>query len=346
MSAALTDVAGDPRLILARQQSSARYFQRPDRGAGNWLTGRLDSNATALSGAGFYTHLLKSSGDWWWEATFSTRTPGYETNDYAFQRNADYLYGNGNLARAWTEPSRWFRNLILMIGGQTRSNYDGDATGRQLHGGFQTVTPQYWQTTLIGFHRPATFDDHQLRGGPVVEQPASDIWYYQLRSDSRRAVSLHLTASAYDDRIGGRDRNLSVEAAYRPTSNLTVSLGPSWDSFRNAAQYVDAIDDPTAASFYGARYVISTLHQKTLGLDTRLSVTFTPAMTLELYAQPFFAAGAYADSEEYAAPRTSRFFVNGRDVGRIAAARRTDGVVDHYTTDPDGAGPARAFTID
>ena len=61
-------------------------------------------------------------------------------------------------------------------------------------------------------------------------------------------------------------------------------------------------------------------------------------MTLELYAQPFFAAGAYSDFKEYAAPRTSRFVVYGRDAGTIAAARRADGLVDHYTIDPDGPG--------
>src|SRR5439155_5464576 len=106
-SAAITNVAGDPRVILLRQQSSARYFQRPDRGAGSggFFSNRLDSSATSLRGLGAYARLAKETGDWFWELAANTRTPGYETNDYAFQRSADYLWTNANLVRFWSKRS-------------------------------------------------------------------------------------------------------------------------------------------------------------------------------------------------------------------------------------------------
>jgi hypothetical protein len=69
-------------------------------------------------------------------------------------------------------------------------------------------------------------------------------------------------------------------------------------------------------------------------------------MTLEVYAQPFFAAGRYRDFEEYAAPRSKDVLVYGRDRGSITAIRDAGGMVSQYTIDPDGAGPAAAFTID
>ena len=62
-----------------------------------------------------------------------------------------------------------------------------------------------------------------------------------------------------------------------------------------------------------------------VGLDTRLSVTFSPTMTLELYAQPFFASGHYYSFEEYAALRTSALRVYGRDMGTISSTRAADG---------------------
>jgi hypothetical protein len=63
MQMALTNVSGDPREVLLRQESSARYFQRPDRGAGSggFFSGRLDSSATSLRG-GSYTRLAKETG--------------------------------------------------------------------------------------------------------------------------------------------------------------------------------------------------------------------------------------------------------------------------------------------
>src|SRR5205814_3142943 len=85
-SAAITNVSGNRREILLRQRSSARYFQRPDRGAGSagFLSNRLDTMATSLHGAGAYARIAKETGDWTWETSVNTRTPGYETNDYAF----------------------------------------------------------------------------------------------------------------------------------------------------------------------------------------------------------------------------------------------------------------------
>ena len=75
---------------------------------------------------------------------------------------------------------------------------------------------------------------------------------------------------------------------------------------------------------------MSDLEQRTLGLDTRLSVTFSPTMTLELYMQPFFAAGRYSNFEEYVAPRSTQLVrrtagIAGRSPRR--ATRREDRVV-------------------
>ena len=72
---------------------------------------------------------------------------------------------------------------------------------------------------------------------------------------------------------------------------MLVSLSPSWSDSRALLQYVKSVGDPTAVAFAGRRYVLSTLRQKSLGFDTRLNVTFTPTMTLQLYAQPFIASG-------------------------------------------------------
>jgi hypothetical protein len=128
-------------------------------------------------------------------------------------------------------------------------------------------------------------------------------------------------------------------------SNVSISLGPSWSPARLPVQYVTAVADPTATPFFGTRYVMSSIHQQTLGLDTRVSWTFTPTMTFELYAQPFFAAAHYFDFKEYAAPRTTELRVYGRDAGTISHTTDANGVVSKYTIDPDGTGPAAPFTI-
>jgi len=91
---------------------------------------------------------------------------------------------------------------------------------------------------------------------------------------------------------------------------------------------------------------MAVLDEPLLSLDTRASFTFTPTMTLEVYAQPFFAAGRYTNFEEYIAPRSKQVAVYGRDRGTIVALRDTTGHIAQYTVDPDAAGPAQPFTFD
>jgi len=101
------------------------------------------------------------------------------------------------------------------------------------------------------------------------------------------------------------------------------------------------VSDPTATQTFGRRYVFAPLNQTTLGIETRLNVTFTPRLTLELYAQPFVATNDFGALKELRAPRTFDFAAYGTDVG--SAARDSAG---RTTVDPDGTGPARAFVVD
>jgi hypothetical protein len=111
-------------------------------------------------------------------------------------------------------------------------------------------------------------------------------------------------------------------------------------------QYVTSVGDPTNTLFYGRRYVLSSLVQKTLSLDTRFTMTFSPTSSLELYTQPFIASGAYSAFKEFDRPRYSRKSVYGIDKGSIQATRNVRGEIVGYTIDPDAAGAAAPFTID
>ncbi len=285
---AVTNVSGDPAAILLRQESSARYFQRPDRGAVHgFLSTQYDSNATSLRGAGWYARFGKDIGDWFGELQTNSRTPGYETNDYAFQQRADYLFYNGNIGRNWTTPGSWYRSITTIVGGQLQNNFEGDRTGEQLHTYFSTTTPQFWNVTAMYIKRPSVIDDRQLRGGPAVRTASAQYSELDVSSDSRPALIGNGSLSYYSDQAGGVNPALSLSATYRPRPNLSMSFGPSISKSRNYAQYVQTVADSTATAFYGSRYVMSNLNQRTLELDTRVSVTFSPAMTLELYLQPF-----------------------------------------------------------
>jgi hypothetical protein len=109
---------------------------------------------------------------------------------------------------------------------------------------------------------------------------------------------------------------------------------------------VTAVPDPTATAFSGTRYVMADLQQDDLSFNTRVNVTFTPTLTLEVFAQPLFSSVDYTRFKEFNAPRELAKSVYGVDRGTIAEVRNSEGRVTAYQIDPDDAGPASQFQID
>jgi hypothetical protein len=70
------------------------------------------------------------------------------------------------------------------------------------------------------------------------------------------------------------------------------------------AQYVATIPDATYDATYGARYVFAPIDQHEVGLETRLNVTFTPALSLQTYIQPLISSVDYGDAVQLMRPKS------------------------------------------
>ena len=343
----LSTIEGDSTVILSKQRSSARYFQRPDRGAGSsgFLSNQLDPSATHMIGAAGYARIAKESGSWLWETAVNVRTPGFENNDLAFLTRSDYVWYNANVFRQWQTPTRWYRNVSVIVGGQQQSNFEGDLTDRQAQAFVSTTTPQFWNISSFYIWHPALLDDRLLRGGPVVERPGTGYYALNVNTDSRKRLVFSTNTSYSWNQHGGNGLSLGTTANYRPTSNVVVSFGPSYNKSNSLLQYLSSVRDATASNFFGTRYILSGLKQTQVALDTRLNVTFSPRMTLELYAQPFFASGHYDSFKEFVAPRQGVYNTYGVNAGSVTTQRDTTGAITRFTIDPDGAGAAAPFSF-
>jgi uncharacterized protein DUF5916/cellulose/xylan binding protein with CBM9 domain len=333
---AATQVTGDSAAILRLQTSSARYFQRPDRknGGNGVFSDAYDPSLTQLRGLGAYARFARESGKLLWEVSTNLRTPGFENNDIGFLSRADYWWMSGNVFRQWTAPTSWYRQVFVIVGGQQQYNFDGDRTDRQLQvfGYWQPLN--YWEFNGFWIHRPSTLDDRLSRGGRVLRRPGSDFWSLSVSTDRRKRLVLNGNGEIGCDREGFCSPNASLTVQFRPASNVSVSVGPQLGRDATGHQYVTTSPDPTATAFYGQRYVFADLTQHSVSMDTRLNITFSPNLTLELFAQPLIASGHYTRFKEYAAPRGLRQLVYGRDVGTMVDSAGT------IIIDPDGAGPA------
>ena len=328
-------VRGNPAAILQTQRSSARYFQRPDA---RHFT--VDSTRTSLAGYNGVVALTKLSGRWRGSLALQDKSPGYETNDVGFEVFTNRRAVATDIGYAKYRPGRLFRDYQVDFFTTHEWDYDGNRITFDI--GVKQVARfrNFWQATLTTDLYPTTSDDHLTRGGPLARSPAARMLTLQLDSDSRQRQTFGLGTMYYWSTAGTHTLTLTPSLTINPGSNLQIALTPSLTFDHESAQYVQTEADPSAGATFGHRYVFAALRQTQVAFETRVNWTFTPTLSLQLYAQPLLSANAFRDYKELRAPETYDFAVYGRDRGTIAP----DGS-GGLTVDPDGAGTGAPFSV-
>jgi hypothetical protein len=186
------------------------------------------------------------------------------------------------------------------------------------------------------------------RGGPAILSTPHRSANLSVFTDSRRRVSASTFGFAYRSDFGTRDVELGGFLTWRPALNVELSAGPSYSASREMGYLVASIADTLAAGTYGVRYIFGALEQKTLSLRARANLTFTPSLSLQLYAQPFASGASASDFRELRRPRSLDYDWYARDpnvsvvrdsAGDYGVAISRDGqVVRQFTIpNPDAA---------
>jgi hypothetical protein len=195
---------------------------------------------------------------------------------------------------------------------------------------------------MFEIYHPNSLDERLTRGGPVVKRTGYNFDALSISTDARKKVVYGFNfRGGYQLEGHVPFYSPSVSVSLKPASNVLLSFEPSLDVNNDGQQYVTTVDDPQATEFYGSRFVFAKLASRTISMNTRASVTFTPDLTLEVFAQPFFSSGAYTHFREFAARRSVHTLDYGTDIGTISY----DAPSATYTVDPDGVGPSQPFTF-
>ena len=326
---------GSAQAIDILQRSSARYLQRPDR-----EIFRRDSTKTSLTGHVMEMTFAKTAGKHWrGSLTYQDYNPGFEINEIGFLGETDMRGIAPLISYSETKPSKKLRRWDAFLFWNPTWTYDGDMTFNAVGSIFSAELPNFWNLFLRGDWRPPVFDAGLTRGGPIARVVTGGGYQMELSSDRRKRYTYGMYANRSFNVAGGRGLNLSPYTTLRPSTALRISLSPQFNKTHAIAQFVTRVKDPLATRTYGTRYVFATLDQNQLSMVTRVDWTFTPKLSLQIFAQPLLAAGDFQDYKEFAQPRQFDFNVYGRDQGTISRAGST------YTVDPDGSGAAPAFTF-
>ena len=328
---AFSSVQGTALRMTDLQENSQHYFQRPDA---NYV--EVDPDATSLNGAAGRFYLNKEKGNMFLNAAIGFVSPGFDNNDVGFLFRADQYNMHFGSGYKWTTPGKWFRFAELGAAAFRTLDFGGDTTWAGLFQfGYAELHNYYTIDYSLAWNPEETYNNTRTRGGPrTLNLPGYEANLF-VKTDNRKELVFGLGGNLYEAE-SSHFRAIRTTVEWKPMANVSLSAEPTYERNWTPAQWIENFDDPTATHTYGKRYVFGGLNQKTFSAGLRVNWTFTPGLSLQLFAQPLVSAGRYTDYKELAQPSTYNFNAYGNPI-------ITSGEV---TIDPDGTGPAAAFTFD
>jgi len=326
-----TKVHGTSARIFDLQQSALHYYQRPDFDAV-----RLDSNATSLSGWSGRVMLNKQKGKLTVNSALGSISPGFDANDLGFLRRTNVV--NWHLASTirWTDPTTFYRRIHWSAAVFRSLDFDGNTTASGVWSGMFFQFLNYSDIWVNFAYNPSTLNTTRTRGGPLTRNTPGFELGARYETDQRKSVVLSLNYNSYTQKDQG-NFNIGPGLEWKPAANVSVSINPNLGLNHQFAQYVDQFDDPFATATFGKRYVFAELDQVTFSSRMRLNWTFTPTLSLQLFAQPLISSGNYKNYKELARPKSFDFI----NYGTGNSILDPNGII----ADPDGIGPAAPIVL-
>ena len=329
-------VQGSDSAMARTQRASSHFFQRPDAGHLDY-----DPSRTSLSGMLADLRLEKIAGNWRWATINQAITPGYEANDLGFQRSTDWLLTGGWVGYRSFTPGNTFRSWSVFTNPRAAMTFGGERVSTATDINFQAEFLNFW-TTWGGYYidLPA-LGTNTLRGGPAIKHDLSHNYWLGFRSDGRKPLVVELWGDRWQEpSAGGSGFSIGSEILMRPTTRAELSLEPTMYRNGDTWSYVG-----TESSAEGKHYLFARIHQTTAFLTIRGSYTFTPNLSLQLYAQPFLSAARYDKFMEVTDPKARAFedrftwfassdLLRDRDADRYTVLR-SDGATRFSFEDPD-----------
>lgn len=294
-----TRLEGSREAIAELQQSSARYYQSPEK-----THVKLDTTRTSLSGfAATFDIGKQGNGHFNYMAWITMRSPGVDFNDVGYMRQADEIQQVFWLGYREYKPKRWFKSYGLNL----NEWYGWDFGGRTLYyggnvNGFGQFN-NYWNVSAGVNVESEGLDRSQLRGGPGLLIPGGYSTWVFMGTDSRKKLVFEVNARRYagsEDYLS--DQSLGLGVTYKPLNSISVTVEPFYSWGFRELQYVTDLDFNQ-----DKRYILASLDERSMGISLRLDYALSPDLTLQFYGQPFIFAGHFYDYKRVLDPLASNY---------------------------------------
>ncbi len=295
-------VTGEASRIAALQQDPRHYYQRPDA---SYL--HFDPNATSLRGYGGRLWLNKQNGAILANSAIGFISPGFENNDLGFVWRSDLINAHTGWGYQWNKSNHWRRYANVL--GATFASWDMGGTHTQqgffLKGRLEQQNGLSWSNTLN--YGTRAMSARATRGGPYMIEPSYYSYSAHFDSDSKRSRFYAIDVNVAGDEFGSQNTSFNPSFTWKPSSNVSLEAGPSFERNIVDAQYVEALTDAGNTATFGKDYLFAHLDQSTAAASIRVDYAVTPALSVQFYAQPLISSVRYTGYRTLARPRTYEF---------------------------------------
>jgi hypothetical protein len=337
----LTFLSGDAPAIARVQRASGHYLNRLDQ-----PSIRYDPARTDLNGAQVVGNLSKIAGrHWLWSHNIMIESPEFDPLDFGRLNYAGDITTNHRLTYRETRPGKYLRAYSSQWSLVPYWYFDTDLGVRyNIQSNNSATLPNFWvgSFNITRFFRGN--DAQMTRGGPAMGSPLGWAWTASLRNSTGAKTAWNGSINHRSNEFGDHTLTTSLTLSARPTPSLQFSVSPEYADENGTAstfngpinrQYLATLDNGRPEN-YGKRYIFGVVDRTTFSSQFRVSYTFKPDVTIDVYAEPFAASGRYNAFGEMLAPRNMNLRLYGTDGTTIV--RQADG--SYRVTD----GPT-AFTL-
>ncbi len=327
-------IGGSTDAVTGVQLSSAHYFQRPDQDYA-----LLDTTRTSLAGYSLALEAAKTSGRHWTGGVeLEAESPGFELNDAGRLSSADDIGAGVYVNYRENTPGPVFRFYRVGLSLSSGWNFGGTRTYSAIRLNTNQMWQNYLNTSFGAWYRPQSISDDLTRGGPLMGTGEEMGVQGEVSTSRGKPYQGNLSLTLNQGQFGSQRQSVGIGLNARPGSRWQFSVAPSWQHSVNPRQYVATVDGGTAAT-YGGRYVFASVDQTTLSMQLRLNYSFTPLLTLEVYAEPFAASGAYSRYGQLSSAGSTALLEYG--TGNTSITEDPDG---NYTVTDGNSG--QVFTLE
>jgi uncharacterized protein DUF5916 len=314
----LTFLTGDSEAIARVQRASGHYLQRLDQ-----PEIRYDPTRTELNGAQIVGNISKIAGrHWLWSNNIMIESPEFDPSDFGRLNYAGDLTTNHRLTYRETRPGKYLRAYSFQGSVVPYWYFDTDLGVRyNLQSNNSLTFNNFWVGTVNVTRYFRGNDAQMTRGGPSMGTPLGWQWQTSLRNSTGASTAWSVNITGRSNEFGDHTTTSNVSLSARPTPSLQFSFTPEYADENGTSstfngpinrQYLQTTDGGRPET-YGKRYIFGVVDRTTLSAQFRVSYTFKPDVTLDVYAEPFAASGRYPEYGEMLAPRNKNLRMYGTD---------------------------------